>query len=167
MVMNPSTKGSIAEAVIAAEAVKAGVQVLKPLIEGSRYDLALEIGGRFFRIQCKWGQRKGTVVAAHIGTCRLTPQGYVRTTYAPSEVDAFGVYCAELDECYLVPITDVAGQTYLHLRLTPAANNQEVSIRYAATYQLRGAIAQLGERRHGMAEVVGSSPTSSTPREAA
>ena len=25
-----------------------------------------------------------------------------------------------------------------------------------------GAIAQLGERRHGMAEVVGSSPTSST-----
>jgi hypothetical protein len=49
----------------------------------------------------------------------------------------------------------------MRLRLTPAANNQEAAINYAADYDF-GAIAQLGERRHGMAEVVGSSPTSST-----
>ena len=44
----------------------------------------------------------------------------------------------------------------------PAINHQEAAITYAADHEL-GAIAQLGERRHGMAEVVGSSPTSSTP----
>ena len=164
--MNPSTKGSIAEQVIAAEAVKAGVQVLKPLLEGSRYDLAFEIGGRFIRVQCKWANRRGNVIAAHIGTCRLTPRGYVRTTYAADEIDAIAVYCAELDACYLVPVEDVRGQTYVHLRLAPAANNQEAAIRYAAQYELRGAIAQLGERRHGMAEVEGSSPSGSTTKAA-
>ena len=73
--MNPSTKGSIAEAVIAAEAVKAGVQVLRPVIEGARYDLVFDVDGQFVRIHCKWGTRQGAVISAYIGTCRLTPRG--------------------------------------------------------------------------------------------
>ncbi len=165
--MNPSTKGSIAEAAIAAEAVKLGVVVLRPLVEGRRYDLMFDIDGMLLRVQCRWGNYKGAVIAAHIGTCRLTPRGYVRTTYATSEIDAIGIYCADLDKCYLVPVNDVAGQSYLHLRLTPAANNQELAIKYAATYELKGAIAQLGERVAGSHEVGGSSPPGSTPREAA
>jgi hypothetical protein len=165
--MNPSTKGSIAEAAIAAEAVKLGVVVLRPIVEGRRYDLMFDIDGGLVRVQCKWANRKGDVIAAHIGTCRLTPRGYVRTTYAPEEIDAIALYCAELDECYLVPVDDVRGQSYLHLRLAPAANNQEAAIRYAATYEFPGAIAQLGERVAGSHEVGGSSPPGSTPREAA
>jgi PD-(D/E)XK endonuclease len=106
------------------------------------------------------------VVAAHIGTCRLTPRGYVRTTYATSEIDAIGIYCADLDKCYLVPVNDVAGQSYLHLRLSPAANNQELAIKYAATYEFPGAIAQLGERVAGSHEVGGSSPPGSTTKAA-
>jgi hypothetical protein len=164
--MNPSAKGSIAEAAIAAEAVKAGVQVLKPLIEGSRYDLAFDIAGRFLRIQCKWGTRQGAVVSAYIRTCRLTPRGYVRTTYDASEVDAFGLYCADLDECYLIPLRDVEGQSKVQLRLTPAANGQELAIRYAETYRLKGAIAQLGERLAGSQKVGGSSPPGSTTKAA-
>jgi hypothetical protein len=164
--MNPSTKGSIAEAVIAAEAVKAGVQVLRPVIEGSRYDLVFDLGGRFVRIQCKWGTRQGAVISAYIGTCRLTPRGYLRTTYDASEVDAFGLYCAELDECYLIPLRDVEGQHKVQLRLTPAANGQELTIRYAETYRLNGAIAQLGERLAGSQKVGGSSPPGSTTKAA-
>jgi PD-(D/E)XK endonuclease len=166
MVMNPSAKGSIAEAVIAAEAVKAGVQVLRPLVEGARYDLAFDVDGRFVRVQCKWGTRQGAVVSAYIGTCRLTPHGYVRTTYDASEVDAFGVYCAELDECYLIPLRDVEGQFKVQLRLTPAANGQDLAIRYAETYRLNGAIAQLGERLAGSQKVGGSSPPGSTTKAA-
>jgi hypothetical protein len=167
MVMNPSTKGSIAEAVIAAEAVKAGVQVLRPLIEGARYDLVFDVEGQFVRIQCKWGTRQGAVISAYIGTCRLTPRGYIRTTYDASEVDAFALYCADLDECYLIPLGDVEGQSKVQLRLTPAANGQELAIRYAETYRLNGAIAQLGERLAGSQKVGGSSPPGSTSREAA
>jgi PD-(D/E)XK nuclease superfamily protein len=158
----PSRKGAIAEAVIAAEAVKLGVFVLRPFVEGGRYDLMFDIDGTLLRVQCKWAQRKGDVIVAYTGTCRLTPQGYVRTTYRASEVDAIALYCADVGACYLLPIRDVAGKNVVHLRLAPARNNQEFAIRYATDYEIRGAIAQLGERHTGSVEVVGSSPTSST-----
>jgi hypothetical protein len=93
-------------------------------------------------------------------SCRHTPHGYVRSTYG-ARVDGIAVYCQELKRCFYLPIETVAGRSGIHLRLSPAANNQEAAINYADQYEF-GAIAQLGERCHGMAEVVGSSPTSST-----
>ncbi len=111
-------------------------------------------------MQCKWAPKKGAVVQVHLVTCRHTPRGYVRSTYARDEIDAVAAYCPELKRCYWLPIELVEGRSAMWLRLEPAANNQEAAIKYAADYEL-GAIAQLGERRHGMAEVVGSSPTSS------
>jgi hypothetical protein len=163
--MSESTlKGAIAEAAITAEAVKLGVVVLRPFPEGRRYDLVFDIDHRLFRVQCKWGRRKDGVIVVHTGTCRLTPSGYVRTTYRVDEVDAIAVYCPEPEGCYWLPIDEVAGRSVVHLRLTPAANSQVIAVKYASAYTLHGAIAQLGERCHGMAEVVGSSPTSSTSR---
>ena len=93
--LTPTQKGSIAEAVIAAEAVKAGVNVLRPLAEGGRYDLVFEINERFVRVQCKSGKRRGDVIIVPTRTSRHTPRGYVRTKYAASEVDAIAVYCHE------------------------------------------------------------------------
>jgi hypothetical protein len=74
----------------------------------------------------------------------------------------FGIYCGDLDRCFLVPISVVAGKHMLRLRLTAPRNGQRACINLASNFDFEGAIAQLGERRHGMAEVVGSSPTSST-----
>jgi PD-(D/E)XK endonuclease len=154
-------KGAIAETAIMAEAAKLGFVVLRPVVEGRRYDLVIDTGPRLLRVQCKWAPRKGAVIVAHVSTCRHTPRGYVRSTYTADEIDGIGVYCEDLNRCYYVPINDVAGRYVMHLRLAPAANNQEVAIKYAADYEF-GAIAQLGERRHGMAEAGGSSPPSST-----
>src|SRR5215210_5614481 len=156
-----SLKGAIAETAIAAAAVEMGIFVLRPLVEGRRYDLMFDVDHRLYRVQCKWGRRKEGVIVVHTGTCRLTPSGYVRTTYGREEVDGIAVYCADTDECYYLPIDEVAGRSVVHLRLRPTANSQVISVKYASEYTLHGAIAQLGERRHGMAEVVGSSPTSS------
>jgi PD-(D/E)XK nuclease superfamily protein len=103
------------------------------------------------------------VVVAYTATCRHTPSGYVRSTYTAAEIDRIGLYCHELNRRYFVPIEEVAGRSLIHLRLTPAANIQEVAIKYAADYEFPGAIAQLGERGTGSAEVAGSSPASSTP----
>jgi prevent-host-death family protein len=88
----------------------------------------------------------------------------MRTTYTEAEVDLFGVYCGELDRCFLLPVAVAAGKHLQHLRLKPALNNQRACITLADDFDFDGAIAQLGERCHGMAEVVGSSPTSSTSR---
>ncbi len=152
----------MAELMVAAAAVRAGVCVLRPIVEGERYDLAFDINGHFVRVQCKTGSLNGGVITASLRTSRHTPRGYVRTTYEPSEVDAIGIYCPDNGESYLVPITDVRGRGNLHLRIAPARNNQEFAITYAATYAIRGAIAQLGERLTGSQEVAGSSPASST-----
>lgn len=159
--LTPTRKGNIAEIAIAAAATKLDLGVLKPLGEGERYDLILDMRPRLLRVQCKWAQHKGPVVAVYTGTCRRVKDGYLRTTYSEDEVDAVAAYCAGLDRCYLLPISLIGGQSHIHLRLEPARNNQRALVNWARDYEL-GAIAQLGERRHGMAEAVGSSPTSST-----
>jgi PD-(D/E)XK endonuclease len=165
--MNPSQKGAIAEAAILKEALKAGIQVLRPMTEGCRYDLMFDIDGMLLRIQCKFAARRGDVIIVHARTSRHTPAGYVRTIYTATEVDAIAAYCPDNDRCYFVPIGDVRGRSMVHLRLAPARNNQEFAITYAADYKFHGAIAQLGERLSGRQEVGGSNPPSSTPRKAA
>ena len=39
--LSTNAKGAIAEAMIVAEAVRLGVRVLRPVVDGTRYDLAL------------------------------------------------------------------------------------------------------------------------------
>jgi hypothetical protein len=54
-VLTSNDKGSTAEAAIALEAISLGIEVLKPVAEHGRYDLALDMGERLLRVQCKWG----------------------------------------------------------------------------------------------------------------
>jgi hypothetical protein len=161
IVSESTRKGALAELAIAAAAIERGYVVFRPMVEGGRYDLIIDSGTRLHRVQCRWAARKGTVVVVSSRTSRHTPRGYVRSTYSATEIDGIAAYCQELKRCYYLPIEEVAGRHLVHLRLAPAANNQEVAIKYAADYEFPGAIAQLGERRHGMAEAGGSSPPSS------
>jgi PD-(D/E)XK nuclease superfamily protein len=160
-VLTTNQKGAIAEAHITAEAIKFGMVVWRPMVEGCRYDLILEAGNRLLRTQCKWANREGDVVVVRGRTWRHSPRGYIWTTYSAAEIDGIAAWCPDTAECYFVPIPDIAGRVCLHLRLAPARNNQELLVHWAADYRL-GAIAQLGERRRGTPKVAGSSPASST-----
>ncbi len=162
--MDSNVKGAVAEQAIVLAATRLPVPVLRPVSEHGRYDLALEIGDRLWRVQCKWGRltERADAISVHLSTCRCTPTGYVRTAYTADEIDAIAVYCLELDRCFLLPMSAVAEQRTLRLRLAAARNGQQACITLADDFDFEGAIAQLGERCHGMAEVVGSSPTSST-----
>jgi prevent-host-death family protein len=153
-------KGAIAEAAILMEAVKLGFVVLRPQVEGRRYDLIIDTGPKLLRMQCKWARRLRDVIVVHLSTSRHTPHGYISTTYGPNEIDGIGVYCQELKRCYYLPIEVAAGRRCFHLRLAPAANHQEAAINWAADYEF-GAIAQLGERSAGSRKVGGSNPPSS------
>jgi prevent-host-death family protein len=160
---DPNLKGNVAEAEIAAAAIRLGVPVLKPLVEHGRYDLAFDLGHRLLRVQCKWAPLRGGVVAVNLAGYRLVPGGHVRSSYSAEEIDAVGVWCERLRECYLVPADLIAGMRALHLRVDPPLNGQRAALHWAADYELPGAIAQLGERLRGTQEVAGSSPASSTP----
>jgi hypothetical protein len=167
-VLSTDQKGAIAETAIIHAAVKLGVDVYKPLSDGTRYDLIFDTAGMLLRIQCKWARRYGDVVVVRCYSNRRARDGMVRRVYTAREVDAFAVYCAELDRVYFLPIQSFDGQSQIHLRLTRARNNQTAGVHLAEDFEFgatlggRGAVAQLGERRAGSAKATGSSPVGST-----
>jgi hypothetical protein len=90
------------------------------------------------------------------------------TPVQPGEVDAFAAYCPELDSCYFLPYEAFPHRNQIQLRLSRSRNNQKLRINWAKEFEfgatlarVPGAIAQLGERCHGMAEVAGSIPAGS------
>jgi PD-(D/E)XK endonuclease len=113
----------------------AGLTVLVPFGENTRYDLVFDDGGRFARVQCKTGRfRAGAVVFktassyAHHRSARVTRRGY------HGECDYFGVYCPETGGVYLIPIADVP-RTDGRLRVDPAINGQQKGIHPAEDYE--------------------------------
>jgi uncharacterized membrane protein len=60
----------------------------------------------------------------------------VRTKYHRTEIDAVAAYSQELKRCYWLPIEVVEGMRSISLRLSPAANNQQTAINFAADYAL-------------------------------
>ena len=166
--MTPDQKGAIAEAVIAAEAIKLGIGVWIPFAEGERYDLIFRLDRELLRIQCKWAVCHGDVVIVRCVTSRRGPSGHIRSYYSADEIDAIAAYCAELDRCYLFPIAQFERRRAIQLRLAPSRNNQQVGINWAKDYEFAatlgasGAVAQLGERQSGTLEVTGSNPVGST-----
>jgi prevent-host-death family protein len=160
--VNPTRKGALAETAITAHAVELGFTVLRPVTEGERYDLVFGVRRTLLRVQCKWACRRGDAVVVNARTSRRSADGHVRGTYSSEEVDLIAAYCHELRRCFAVPVTEFGPSGQLWLRLAPARNGQLAGLHFAEQYDL-GAIAQLEERLHGMQEVAGSSPASSTP----
>jgi hypothetical protein len=138
--LTPSQKGAAAEAEIAATATRLCLLVLRPLGEGCRYDLGIDIGETILRVQCKWASRQGDVLTTRCITNRHTPHGYVSKTYAAEEIDAIAAYAPDTDRCYLLPIDEVEGRSALSLRIAPTRNNQARFVRWARNYEFERAI---------------------------
>jgi hypothetical protein len=162
-------KGAIAETAIAHAATALGIEVYRPIAEGGRFDMIFLLGDELVRVQCKWAPRQGDVIVVRCYSNRRAREGFRRRRYTADEIDAFAAYCPDLKSCYFLPIHQFPMRSQILLRLTPAQNNQRLGVHWAEDFEFGatlptydGAIAQLGERRHGMAEVVGSSPTGST-----
>ena len=162
-------KGAIAETAVAHAAVKLGLGVSRPVNEGERYDLILDVGQRLLRVQVKWSPRKNDVIVVRCQSSRRSREGLVARQYSPHDIDALAAYCEEIDRCYLLPVSLVCQRRQANLRLAPTRNSQRAAILWAADFDFAtidwtapGAVAQLEERWHGMPEVRGSSPLSST-----
>ena len=100
--LTPSQKGAVAEAAITAAVVELGLTVLRPLCEGRRYDLVIDLEPALLRVQCKLARRVGGVVSVGLASCRFTPgAGYVRSSYSPAEIDAIaGVLSGSREELH-------------------------------------------------------------------
>jgi len=146
--LTPSQKGAAAEAALTAMTIGLGLTVLRPLCEGRRYDLIIDLEPELLRVQCKLAQRLDGVLVVRLRTNRYTPSGYVSTSYTAEEIDAIGVYSPELRNCFLIPISEVSGRCAIHLRVDPSRNNQAEGIKWARDYELPAMLARMRSGTH-------------------
>ena len=154
--LTPSQKVAAAEAALTAMTIGLGLTVSRPLCEGRRYDLIIDLEPELLRVQCKLARRLGGVLSVCLKTSRYTPRGYVITSYTAEEIDAIGVYAPDLRNCFLIPIAEVSGRRAIHLRVDPSRNNQAQGITWARDYELPAMLARLRSRTHEPAGGPGS-----------
>jgi hypothetical protein len=115
----------------------AGRKVLVPFGENTRYDLVIDDGIRFVRIQCKTGRlRRGAI---RFNTCSTYGHhqrpGDARRGYH-GEIDYFAIFCPDNGGVYLVPIGELRVKTQGALRVEPSGNSQRRKVRLAADYEV-------------------------------
>ena len=144
--LTPSQKGAAAEAAITAMTIQLGLTVLRPLCEGRRYDLVIDLEPELLRVQCKMARRASGTLLVALQTNRYTPSGYVSTSYTAAEIDVIAAYSPELNRGFLIPIDEASGRRAIHLRLDPTRNNQAQRIKWARDYEFAPAIDRLRSR---------------------
>ncbi len=110
---------------------RTGYLVSVPFGENQRYDLIAEKNNTLLRIQVKTGRlRKGAILfkchSTHSHRNGVSCRGYA------GEVEAFGVFCPDLEAVFLVPVQDVS--FHASLRWLPAKNGQNRAVRWAKPY---------------------------------
>lgn len=129
-------KGDISEAALTLAFLQRGYEVLEPVSSSSRYDLVIDRGNGFERVQCKTGRLKKGVIRFY--TCSSsggnTTKGVVRKHYR-TDADLFGVYVPETGQCFLIPVADVP-ITEASLRMEASKNGQTKNIIYGDKYQI-------------------------------
>ena len=131
----PQKRGHATEAIIRAAFAVRDVPVLVPTSEKVPYDLVVEVGGQFHRIQCKTAYRKseGTVAFETVVT-RRRGDGYEREGY-DGRAEYFAVYDPVNDNRYLIPVSDAANGT-MEIRFREPKTGQRAGINWAEEYLL-------------------------------
>ena len=136
MRLGPDRKGAIAEASVVAHATRLGIGVYRPVFEGGRFDLVLDVAGALLRAQVKWASRSGGAIVVRCYSSRRAPEGMRVRRYTSAEVDLIVAYYAELDRCYVLPPTLFEGRRMVHLRIAPTGNNQRARVNWADDHRL-------------------------------
>jgi hypothetical protein len=142
-VLTTDQKGAIAESAIVHAAIKLGIGVFKPLTDGERYDLILDLGPRLLRVQCKWAPLIGDVVVVRCYSSRRAGDGLRRRSYTAAEIDVIAAYCPDLDRCFFVPAERFDGHLEIGLRIAPSRNNQRSGINWADDFAFAARLTAL------------------------
>jgi hypothetical protein len=134
MTDHPVDVGHRTEAIIIAELVKRGFRLLIPHGVNQRYDLVIDLDGKFVRVQCKTGRLRKGAVQFSTHSVRTNTRGWFVRDYS-GEADLFLVYCPQTDRFYAVPVED-APKRAMYLRVDRTLNRQSQGIRWAHEYEL-------------------------------
>ena len=134
---DPARIGLAAHTAILHKLVSLGFEVLQPLSDDLRYDLAyyVEETAELIRIQCKAGRYdrdKGCIYFNNFSRPggRGKRHGYI------GDAEYFGVYCEELNKVYLVSINIASYASAVSLRIPPTKNNQQKKVIWAKDFEI-------------------------------
>lgn len=102
----------MSETAVELDLLRRGFSTSRPTVP-SRYDLVVEVSGRFYRVQTKTGRldvRNNTLKASF------------DSPYSPDEVDVIAIYDPGADDVYYVRASDLAhGVTNVTIRFSPSS----------------------------------------------
>lgn len=121
--MNTRNKGALAEYRFISTAISLNLNVLTPAVEGYAYDVVIDNGKRFYRVQVKYAarsKRNASIfsVMAHRRSSSLNP---TYKPYTAEEVDFFAVYIWFIDTFFIIPFNAVQGNS-INLNLSSPTN---------------------------------------------
>ena len=132
---HPVDVGERSEAIIFAELVKRGHRVLVPYGNNHRYDLVIDVGGRFLRAQCKTGRLRDGAIRFNTVSTRVNTVRTFTTPYDADQIDLFLIYCPDTERVYALDVGEAASSNG-RLRVDPTANGQAKGVRWAADHEL-------------------------------
>jgi PD-(D/E)XK endonuclease len=106
--------GLAAHTAVLHKLVSKGLEVLQPLGDHLRYDL--EETGELVRIQCKAGRYEAAIGCVLFKSFNRTGGRGKRRSYV-GDAEYFGVYRAELNTIYFIPLEKVPSADEVHLRI--------------------------------------------------
>ena len=137
---HPKLVGDRTTAMVLARLLEVYEVVLLPFGENQRYDLLVDTGSTFVRVQCKTGRLRNGVI--RFNACSSTyhhpnrsPCQFYKKAYH-GQADTFGVYCPDNDAVYLVPVSHI-GKRAGSLRVDRTLNNQSQGVRWAEDYEFQ------------------------------
>ena len=131
---HPVDVGTRTEGAILSELVRRGYGILLPFGVNQRYDLVLDIDGKFMRAQCKTGRLRNGCVIFSAQSARSNTRAAIHRDYK-EDVELFLVHCPETGGTYAIPIED-ATRSHGTLRIEPTANGQGKGVRWARDFEL-------------------------------
>lgn len=126
--------GEIAVLSVAKKLAEKGIRVAFPFGDFARYDLLLELHGRFARIQVKSVQNNDGTLRTVLSSGGKQGTQFIRKRYTPAEIDALIAYNCSTDSLYILPPT-ILQHSKVYLRLEPTKNNQAKGILWAKDYE--------------------------------
>ena len=136
-IMHPKAIGDRTTLAVMLALQEAGYAILLPFGENLRYDLVVDDGGSFARVQCKTGRlRDGVIRFKTCSSYAHHPNPKTRQRHYVGQIDYFGVHCPETAGVYLIPIKDASPRALCSLRVAPPRNNQTRRIRSASAYEI-------------------------------
>ena len=132
---HPVDVGFRTEAAILSELGNRGYSILVPWGVNQRYDLVIDLDGRFIRAQCKTGRLRGGTIEFNTISVQCNMNRVVSRDYR-GDIDVFLVYCPDRPgDVYCVPVEE-AGASKTRLRVEPTLNDQVEGVHWADDYKL-------------------------------